>query len=78
MWGILNPIFATQSNNTTQGDRAMRFHELVQLKVRTHTIRQNIRLLKKLEEKERRVQNNQLLLDAPSLVTQKQILRRSK
>jgi hypothetical protein len=56
----------------------MRFHELVQLKVRTHTIRQNIRLLKKLEEKERRVQNNQLLLDAPSLVTQKQILRRSK
>jgi hypothetical protein len=56
----------------------MKMHELVRLKVSTETIRNNLRLLSKVEEKERRVQNNSLALDTPSLITTKQVLRRSK
>jgi hypothetical protein len=56
----------------------MKFHEAVRIKVSTQTIRDNLRLLEKVEEKARRSENNSLTLDAPSLIDQKQVLRRSK
>jgi hypothetical protein len=56
-----------------------RFHELVRLKVSTQTIKNNMRLLEKLEEKAARyVENNQMTIDAPSLIDAKQIMRRTK
>jgi hypothetical protein len=56
----------------------MKFHELIRIRVSAKTIRDNLRLLEKVEEKERRAQNNQLMIHTPSLIDSKQILRRTR
>ena len=56
----------------------MKMHELIRMKVSTETIKNNMRLLKKIEEKQRRIENNQMLIDAPSLIDTKQIMRRTR
>ena len=55
----------------------MKMHELIRMKVSAETIKDNMRLLEKVEEKQRRAENNQLLIDAPSLIDTKQIMRRT-
>jgi hypothetical protein len=55
-----------------------KMHELVRLKISTETIKNNMRLLSKLEEKSaRRVENNQMTIDKPSLIDIKQLTRRT-
>ena len=55
----------------------MKLYELCRIKVSTETLQNNIRLLRKVEKRRRSVINNQLLLETPSLVCLKQVLRKT-
>jgi hypothetical protein len=56
----------------------VKLYELCRIKVSTDTIQNNLRLLRKVERRERLVVNNQLLLEAPSLICIKQVVRQTR